>query len=78
MNSKEKKKYFISLKDHCGVGMYLEGNGCHQCDVGFFKNTSSEMSELREELRWNCSKCPEGQTTNSTGADKCIGTSENI
>ncbi|XP_065921135.1 uncharacterized protein [Magallana gigas] len=58
--------------DHCGVGMYLEGNGCHQCGVGFFKNTSSEMSELREELRWNCSKCPEGQTTSSTGADKCI------
>eukprot|EP00105_Crassostrea_gigas_P018907 XP_011437163.1 PREDICTED: uncharacterized protein LOC105335113 isoform X3 [Crassostrea gigas] len=58
--------------DHCGVGMYLEGNGCYQCAVGFFKNTSSEMSELREELRWNCSQCPEGQTTNSTGADKCI------
>uniref|UniRef100_K1Q7Y4 Signal peptide, CUB and EGF-like domain-containing protein 1 n=1 Tax=Magallana gigas TaxID=29159 RepID=K1Q7Y4_MAGGI len=62
--------------DHCGVGMYLEGNGCYQCAVGFFKNTSSEMSELREELRWNCSQCPEGQTTNSTGADKCIAICE--
>ncbi|XP_061182267.1 uncharacterized protein LOC133190585 [Saccostrea echinata] len=60
--------------DHCTNGHYLKNGTCTPCEVGFYKNTSSEDESLPESLRWACTQCPAGQTTNSTGAENCIKT----
>ncbi|XP_056017406.1 signal peptide, CUB and EGF-like domain-containing protein 2 [Ostrea edulis] len=58
--------------DHCKTGYHLDNETCIPCDIGFYKNTSSEDESLEETLRWNCTQCPKGQTTNSSGAEFCI------
>ncbi|XP_062592023.1 uncharacterized protein LOC134253516 [Saccostrea cucullata] len=64
-----------SIKDciaHCKEGMYYKDDRCTECEIGFFKNTSSENITLKKNLRWNCTKCLPGTTTLSKGGDKCI------
>ncbi|XP_062575889.1 major surface trophozoite antigen 11-like [Saccostrea cucullata] len=58
--------------EHCLEGLYLADNGtCVLCDIGYFKNTSSKNVTLSENLRWNCTKCPDGKTTRTLGSREC-------
>ncbi|XP_062618162.1 proprotein convertase subtilisin/kexin type 5-like, partial [Saccostrea cucullata] len=61
--------------EHCEEGLYLADNGtCVLCDIGYFKNTSSKNVTLSENLRWNCTKCPNGKTTSALGSLECVET----
>ncbi|XP_061182331.1 uncharacterized protein LOC133190655 [Saccostrea echinata] len=61
--------------EHCEEGRYLADNGtCVRCEIGSFKNTSSENVTLSENLRWNCTKCPDGKTTSARGSFECVET----
>ena len=65
--------------EHCGFGQYLSvNNGCLPCEVGTYKNTTSEDVSLDINLRWNCSACKAGQTTIAEKSQTCIGMLINI
>ncbi|XP_061182332.1 uncharacterized protein LOC133190656 [Saccostrea echinata] len=76
--SDEKTTYDTGTKSknnciaHCEKGKYLKDSDCSPCKIGFSKNTSSEDDTLDKNLRWNCTKCPDGKTTYSEGKHKCI------
>lgn len=69
---------FCFFVAHCGIGQHLKNGACVPCDIGFYKNTSSEDVWLTEIQRWNCSQCPTGLTTNSTGARTCLRAYERL